>query len=242
MKVSVVIPCYNEENRIENCVSRLSGYLSAKYPDYEIVLSNDGSTDRTASLAAKAAEADPNVKCVGYERNRGKGCAVRTGMLAAEGDFIIYTDCDLAYGTEPIGRAVDLACEKGYGVVLGSRNLDKESYEGYTFTRKIMSKIYLRVISAASGFSHSDSQCGFKAYRRDAARDVFSECEIDSFAFDLEALIKAENKGYRIGEMPVKIIEHDESKSKIRPVRDTLKMLRDIRRIKKKEKILRDNK
>lgn len=242
MKVSVVIPCYNEENRIENCVSRLSSYLSEKYADYEIVLSNDGSTDRTASLAAKAAEAYPNVKSVGYEINRGKGRAVRTGMLAAEGDFIIYTDCDLAYGTEPIGRAVDLASEKGYDVVIGSRNLDKDSYEGYTFMRKLMSKVYLWVISKASGFSHSDSQCGFKAYRGNAARDVFSECETDSFAFDLEALIKAENKGYRIGELSVKIIEHDERKSKIRPVRDTLKMLGDIRRIKKKEKSLRDNK
>lgn len=238
MKVSVVIPCYNEENRIENCVSRLSSYLSEKYAEYEIILSNDGSTDRTASLAGKASETCPNVKTVGYERNRGKGCAVRTGMLAAEGDFVIYTDCDLAYGTDPIGRAVDLAEEKGFDVVIGSRNLDKESYEGYTFMRKLMSKVYLWVISKASGFKHSDSQCGFKAYRGSAAHDVFSECETDSFAFDLEALIKAENKGYKIGEMSVKIIEHDESKSKIRPVRDALKMLRDIRRIKKKEKSL----
>lgn len=234
--VSVVIPVYNEEKRIEKTAEALDTYLKENVGSYEIVFSNDGSVDSTFEKAKKLAEKYPCVKSVGYEENKGKGSAVRHGIMAAEGDIILFTDCDLAYGTEVIGKAVEFFESTGADIVTGSRNLNAESYEGYTFIRKIMSKVYFKIIATAAGFKLTDSQCGFKCFKKEAAHDIFSECVIDSFAFDLEALIKAQNKGYKIAEMPVKILHNDNSESKVRMIRDTFKMLGDIRRIRKLNK------
>ena len=234
--VSVVIPVYNEEKRIEETAKILDSYLKTLPDDYQIVFSNDGSVDSTFEKAKKLSESNSHIKAIGYNENKGKGSAVRHGMLAADGDIILFTDCDLAYGTEVIGKALEKFEETGADIVTGSRNLNAESYEGYTFLRKIMSKVYFKVISTAAGFKLSDSQCGFKCFRKKAAHDIFAECEIDSFAFDLEALMKAQNKGYTIAEMPVKILQNDNGESKVRVVRDTFKMLGDIRRIKKANK------
>ncbi len=233
MKVTVVIPVYNEEKRITDTARVLDSFLKDTFDDYEIIFSNDGSTDNTLSLAKDIESQYEKIKCVSYDTNKGKGGAVRNGILASDSDYVFYTDCDLAYGTDVIKRGVDLFVQKNPDVVIGSRNLDKESYENYTFMRKLMSKVYFKMIALVSGFSHSDSQCGFKGFKTSVAHNVFKECVIDSFAFDLEALIKAEKKGYTVAEMPVKILNHNENDSKVRPVRDTLKMLKDIRKIKK---------
>ncbi len=234
--ISVVIPVYNEEKRIEKTAEILDTYLKKTFDRYEIVFSNDGSVDDTFNSAKKLCESNPNIKVVGYSENKGKGRAVRQGILASEGDIVLFTDCDLAYGTEVIKDAVDCFEKTGAEVVTGSRNLNSESYEGYTITRKIMSKVYFKIIAFASGFKLTDSQCGFKCFRKKAAHDIFSECVIDSFAFDLEALMKAQEKGYKIVELPVKILSNDNSESKVRMIRDTLKMLGDIRKIKKSKK------
>ncbi|MBE6642470.1 MAG: glycosyltransferase [Ruminococcaceae bacterium] len=240
--VSVVIPVYNEEKRIEKTAEILDSYLKTLSEDYQIVFSNDGSVDSTFEKAKKLSESNSHIKTIGYTENKGKGSAVRHGMLAADGDIILFTDCDLAYGTEVIGKALEKFEETGADIVTGSRNLNAESYEGYTFLRKIMSKVYFKLISTAAGFKLSDSQCGFKCFRKKAAHDIFSECVIDSFAFDLEALMKAQNKGYTIAEMPVKILQNDNGESKVRVVRDTFKMLGDIRKIKKANKKTKNKK
>lgn len=232
MKVTVVIPVYNEEKRITNTATTLDSFMKNNFDNYEIIFSNDGSIDNTLTLARELERQYDKIKCVSYDINKGKGGAIRNGILASDSDYVFYTDCDLAYGTEVIKRGVALLEHTGSDIVIGSRNLSKESYENYTFIRKIMSKVYLKMIALVSGFSHSDSQCGFKGFKTVVAHEVFNECVVDSFAFDLEALIKAEKKGYRIEEMPVKIINHNENDSKVRPIRDTLKMLKDIRKIK----------
>ncbi len=234
--ISVVIPVYNEEKRIDKTAEILDSYLRKNFDSYEIVFSNDGSIDSTFEKAKKISFQNHCVKVVGYETNKGKGGAVRQGILASEGDIILFTDCDLAYGTEVIGQAVSYFEETGADIVTGSRNLNAESYEGYTFIRKVMSKVYFKIIAFVSGFKLTDSQCGFKCFTKKAAHDIFSECIINSFAFDLEALIKAQNKGYNIAEMPVKILHNDNSESKVRMIRDTIKMLGDIREIRKQNR------
>lgn len=234
--ISVVIPVYNEEKRIEKTAEILVSYLRKTVDDFEVIFSNDGSVDSTFEKAKKISSQNPCVKVVGYETNKGKGGAVREGILAAKGDIILFTDCDLAYGTDVIGNAVKCFEETGADIVTGSRNLNAESYEGYTFIRKVMSKVYFKIIATASGFKLTDSQCGFKCFKKEAAHDIFSECTINSFAFDLEALIKAQSKGYKIAEMPVKILHNDNSESKVRMIRDTFKMLGDIRKIRKQNK------
>lgn len=234
MKISVCIPMYNEKSIIADCARQLSAYMNGRFgDDWEVLFSDDGSTDGCGDVV-RALEL-PHVRVVGYEHNRGKGCAVRTAMLAAEGDIVMFTDADLAYGTEVIGRAADMLDEHPEaGLVIGSRNISADGYEGYTALRKLASKAYIKVLCLAGGFKLSDSQCGCKAFRRDAAQAIFSRAEVDGFAFDFEAILWAGKLGYAICEMPVKVINHRESK--VHVFSDSFKMLRDLRKMKKRIK------
>ena len=233
MKISVIIPMYNEASIIEETAKTLYEYMSGRFSDWELLFSDDGSRDGCGDMVR--ALGLPNVRVVGYEKNHGKGCAVRTAMLEANGDIRMFTDADLAYGTEVIGRVYDtFEADQDADMVIGSRNISADGYEGYTFIRKIMSKVYIKVLCVAGGFKLSDSQCGCKAFRGGAAEKVFSRCQVDGFAFDFEAILWAVKYDMKIAEMPVKIINHRESK--VRMLRDTVKMLGDLRRMKKRIK------
>ena len=233
MKISVIIPMYNEEKIIRDTAKQVYEYMTEHFGEgeFEVLFSNDGSLDKCAE-AVSALEL-PGIKVTGYEKNRGKGCAVRTAILESVGDFVVFTDADLAYGTQVIGSLYDSYLENSdAGVFIGSRNIGNDGYSEYTFLRKIMSKTYIKVVCLFGGFKLSDFQCGCKAFTKEAAKKIFSLCEIDGFAFDLEALMLAGKSGYKIVEIPVKIINHRESKVNI--VKDTLRMLSDLRKIKKR--------
>ena len=233
MKFSLCIPMYNELSIIKETAQTLSDYMSANFEDYEIIFSNDGSKDG----CDKAVEEMnlPSVRVVGYEQNRGKGYAVRVAMLAAEGDVVMFTDADLAYGTDVIKRVYNTFIENpDADMVIGSRNLSADGYEGYTAIRKLASKMYIKVLSIVGGFKLSDSQCGCKAFTGAAAKKIFSLCEVDRFAFDFECILWAVKFGMKIVEMPVKIINHRESKVSV--LRDSFKMVRDILKMKKRIK------
>ena len=239
MKLSVLIPMYNEKNTVAETAKALVEYLSPKFGDsYEIVFSDDGSTDGCASLL-RALEL-PNVRVIScYPDNRGKGSAVREGIQRCYGDVVVCTDCDLAYGTDAILDIYNRIISGGEHVVIGSRNIASDGYDGYTFMRKLMSKTYIKVVSLIAGFKYSDSQCGIKAYCSEAARSIFDLCSVNGFAFDLEVLLIAEKLGMKIAEIPVKVINHRESASKVSPVRDAMKMIKDVKRIKKRIKKLK---
>ena len=231
MKMSLCIPMYNENSIIADTARTLSAYMEKTFDDYEISFSNDGSTDG----CDKTVEALnlPHIRVVGYPVNQGKGCAVRTAMLAAEGDFIMFTDADLAYGTDVIKRVYDTFVENpGTDMIIGSRNLSKDGYEGYTFIRKVASKIYIKVLCFIGGFRLSDSQCGCKAFTKDTVQKIFPRCEVNGFAFDFEAILWATKLGLKIKEVPVKVINHRESK--VHVVSDTFKMLKDLSKMKKR--------
>ena len=236
MKPTLVIPMYNESSILPDTLCQTAEYMEREFPEcYEIIFSNDGSTDDSRAIVDEFAKTHPNTRSAGYEKNRGKGCAVRTGVLEATGDVIICTDCDLAYGLDVIRRAVDIfAAKPATELVIGSRRLEKDGYEGYTFIRKLASRTYLKCLAIAAGFKLSDSQCGFKCYRSGAAKKIFEGCEVDGFAFDFEVLIRAQKFGMAITEMPVRIINHRESK--VHVFSDSIKMLRDIAAIKKRNK------
>lgn len=227
---------YNESKILPDTLGKVFDYMESEFPGgYEVIFSDDGSLDGSRRIVDDFAASHLSFRTVGYEKNRGKGCAVRTGVLAANGDIVVCTDCDLAYGLEVVGRAMKIfADDKSTELVIGSRRLAKDGYEGYTFIRKLASKTYLKCLAIAAGFRLSDSQCGFKCYRADAGKRIFEGCEVDGFAFDFEALIRAQKFGMKITEMPVKVINHRESK--VHVFSDSIKMLRDIAKIKKREK------
>lgn len=230
MQISVIIPMYNEASVIVDTAKKLSAYMSANFESYEILFSDDGSTDGCGDMVR--AINLPFVYVTGYEQNHGKGCAVRTAMLKAKGDLVMFTDADLAYGTDVIREAYDCWIAEGRpDLLLGSRNLGKNGYEGYTWIRRIMSKGYIKVLCLFGGFKLSDSQCGCKAFGQKAAKEIFSRCKVDGFAFDFEVILWADQLGSRVVEMPVRVINHRESK--IRIFRDTFRMFRDVRKIRK---------
>lgn len=226
MKLSVCIPMYNERAVIADTAKRLADALDARFVgDYELIFSDDGSTDGSADCV-RALEL-PCVRVIGYPENRGKGCAVRTAMLAANGEIALFTDADLAYGTDVIVQAVELFSEHPErAVIVGSRNLEKDGYIGYTFWRRVASKAYIRVLCMVGGLKLSDSQCGFKAFRKDAAQAIFSRCRTNGFAFDLEAILWAQALDFKVSEMPVRVLVHRDSK--IRLVRDAFRMFRNV--------------
>ena len=233
LMMTVIIPMYNEEKIIRDTAITLSNYMESTFDEYEIIFFDDGSKDACAQTV-KNMELK-NVRVLGYEQNQGKGCAIRHAMLAAEGDIVMFTDADLAYGTDVIKRTYDVMCaESDVNVLLGSRNISKDGYDGYTWLRKVMSKAYIKVLGFIGGFKLSDSQCGCKAFRGDSAKEIFKRCEINGFSFDFEAILWAQMLGMKIKEMPVKVINHRESKINI--VKDSLKMMKDVRSIRKNVK------
>lgn len=233
MKLSVCIPAYNESAIIADTIRQTDAFLGARYSDYEILVSNDGSTDDTARIVTRMQKEHPHLRLTGYEQNRGKGCAVRTACLAAAGDIILFTDSDLAYGLDYIPQIVDrFAAEPDTDIIIGSRSIHPDGYAGYTAARRLASKLYLKTLLTFGGLKQTDSQCGLKAFRAAAAKRLFPLCQVDGFAFDFEILLLAKKLNLRVGEIPVTIINH--RASKIRLARDSVRMLRDLTKMKRR--------
>ena len=233
MKFSLCIPMYNESSIIKDTVRTLHEYMSANFEDYEIIFSDDGSRDGCGDMVREMNL--PCVRVVGYEQNMGKGYAVRTAMLASEGDYVMFTDADLAYGTDVIKQVYEtFLANPEADVVIGSRNLHKDGYAGYTAIRKLASKAYIKVLSIVGGFKLSDSQCGCKAFSGKAVKKIFPRCEINRFAFDFECILWAAKYGMKIVEMPVKVINHREST--VHVFSDSFKMIKDLLKMRKRIK------
>lgn len=240
MYLSVIIPMYNESAIAASCVRTLAAALeAAELPGrYEILFSDDGSSDGCGAIAEKNARelslTCGEIRVVRSEENRGKGHAVRLGMRESRGELCVFTDCDLAYGTEIICEMASRMSGPSFGkdVLIGSRAIAEDGYAGYTFLRKLASRAYVRLLAVSAGFRYTDSQCGLKMFRGDAARTIFKHAGVNGWAFDFEVLLLAEKLGYTIAEHPVTVINHRESK--IRLFRDSLKMAAEVRKIKKK--------
>lgn len=231
MDITVCIPMYNESAVIKNTALTLQKYMTKRFgkDNFEIIFSDDGSRDGSYDIVSSLGL--NNVRCIRTEQNFGKGSAVRHAMLEAQGDVTMFTDADLAYGTEIIGEFSDyMKKHPEADLLIGSRNIHKDGYEGYTFVRKIASKLYIKVLCFVGGFKLSDSQCGCKAFRNAQAKKIFGYATVNRFAFDFEALLIANKLGYKTHEYPVKIINHGESKVNV--LKDSIKMLSDLHKMK----------
>lgn len=230
MRVSVCVPMYNESSIIADTAVALQKYMSEHFgDDFEIIFCDDGSGDASADIVKSLCL--PGVKVTGYDKNMGKGAAVRHAVLSSVGDTVLFTDADLAYGLELIEPAVKILEEGRHELLVASRAKHSEGYLGYTPVRKLASKAYLKILNIFGGIKVSDAQCGFKGFCGERGREIFSYCKTNNFAFDLELILIAQRMDLSIYEMPAKIINHRESKVNV--LKDSFKMLKEISKIKK---------
>lgn len=228
MNVSLVIPAYNEREIVLDTIRASSAKLAELTEDYEVLIVDDGSTDGMAQLVRECG--DPHVRLESYTPNRGKGRAVRTGMMASRGEIILCTDADLAYGVDVFAVMLERFRAGDADLVIGSRRITGEGYKNYPPVRILASKCFGLLSRMVSGLSY-DTQCGIKGYRREAARAIFSQCTTDGFSFDFEVLMRAGGLGLKVEQIPVSVINF--RASKVNVIRDSARMFWDVFRIRR---------
>ena len=233
-RLSVVVPAYNEEDRIQRTLERLFEYYEAQDYDYDVVVVSDGSTDRTNAIVSSFASTHPKFSLLESQPNHGKGFVVRTGMLQATGDYVLFCDADLATPQEETEKLLprNLA---GCDITIGSRPLRESSLEiRQPWFREMLGRTFNGVVQLLAIKGIADTQCGFKIFTQKAAKDIFSRCKLDGFGFDLEALMIAKDLGYKIEEIPIRWM-HQEG-SKVRVLRDGTRMVLDLVKLRLKGK------
>jgi dolichyl-phosphate beta-glucosyltransferase len=219
---SIIIPAYNESERLNVSLPKVLDYLNARALQAEVIVVNDGSSDDTAEVVRRFAALHPEVRLLENPGNRGKGYSVRNGMLNARGDVMLFTDADLS---SPIYEASKLfeAIEGGADVAIGSRWLRAElQTERQPWFRQLYGRLFNLALRIVLGLNYRDTQCGFKAFTRAAAHTVFARQRIERWGFDPELLFLANKFKLRTVEVPVEWA-HDH-RSKISPLRDGIKM------------------
>lgn len=216
--LTLVFPCYNEAERLPRTLGTYLGRLSQMPGQVEVLVVDDGSTDDTAAVAGTVAAGDARVRVIRCQRNRGKGFAVRTGVLAAGGELVVFTDADGSYRPDDVERVVAALADAP--VAIGSRDLHVQASSP---TRQVASMLFNRAIRTVLDLPFRDTQCGLKGFRRQAALEVFGRARLDGFAFDAEVLYLARHLGLRVAEVGVRADERDGSK--VRVAVDALTML-----------------
>ena len=224
--LSVVVPAYNEEERLPRTLDRLKEYYDAQPYDYDVAVVSDGSKDRTADIAHEFARANGRFRLISYPDNQGKGYAVRKGMLEATGDLILFCDADLATPQEETDKLLE-RMNQGADVAIGSRPLQASNLEvRQPWYREMLGRSFNMAVQTIGIRGIDDTQCGFKMFTAAANRDIFGRCKLNGFGFDFEALMVARDLGYRIDEVPIRW-RHQEG-SKVVLMRDGPRMLRDL--------------
>ncbi|MBV8207246.1 MAG: glycosyltransferase family 2 protein [Acidobacteria bacterium] len=228
-RYSIIIPAYNERERITATLDRVLACIRERNWRAEVLVVNDGSRDSTAEIVRSYSALHPAVRLLENPGNRGKGYSVRNGMLNARGDVLLFSDADLS---SPIEEASKLfsAIERGADIAVGSRWLRSElQTERQPLYRQLLGRAFNLVLRVSLGLKQKDTQCGFKAFTRCAALALFPRQQIERWGFDPELLYLAKKLGLRIEEIPVRWA-HD-ARSKIHPLRDGIRMGVDILRV-----------
>jgi dolichyl-phosphate beta-glucosyltransferase len=231
--LTLVIPAFNEAARLPKSLVELQKHSSSWDFPYEVVVVVEPSSDHTLELANAAAKDFPELKVIGNSVHRGKGFAVRTGMLAGQGEMLFFTDSDLSTPLKDLDRAVALfRAQPEIDLIVGSRkHPDSQILQHQSPMRELMGNTFNRIVRALAGFKFLDTQCGFKGFRAEAAREIFERARIDGFSFDVEVLLLAEAMDFTVMEVPVHWSNSPESKVNV--VGDSLRMLGDLVRVRK---------
>lgn len=224
--LSVIIPAFNESGRLEPTLRAVTAFLSRQPFTWELIVTDDGSRDSTVELAQRFAAEWPQMRVLTSNRNRGKGAAVRRGVLEARGMYVLFSDADLSTPIEEIDRLL-ASLRAGDDVAIGSRALPTSTIvTPQPAHRRLMGTVFRRLTSTMAHHGVHDSQCGFKAFRTSAARHIFSLLETEGFAFDVEVILLARQLGYQVSEIGVTWANN--RNSTVSPLRDPARMVRDI--------------
>lgn len=226
--ISVVIPAFNEARRLPQTLDRIVSFAASRPEVREVIVVDDGSADATGEVVEDFASRNPLVRPISYGANRGKGFAIRTGILASTCEYVLISDADLS---TPIEELDTLAAAIGdHRIAIGSRAIDPSSVRRrQAWYRQWMGRTFNRIMRALTGLPFRDTQCGFKLFRGEDARAIFAEARVDRFAYDVEALMLAMRRGIGIVEVPV--LWFNSPDSRVHVARDSARMLADVIRI-----------
>ena len=228
--ISIIIAAFNEEKRIIPSLLKIKEYINKQNIPYEIIVVDDGSTDHTHTVVRDLIKDIPYLKVIHYSPNKGKGHALRTGVLASKGEIILLSDADLSTPIEEFSKLLPLIHNDKCDIAIGSRALAlSEIVKKQPWWRQSMGKFFNKLVKVLVIEDFKDTQCGFKVFRGDIARSLFKEAQIDRFAYDVEILAIGKKKGCKIVEAPVRWINSPESK--VNPVKDSLQMFGDLLKI-----------
>jgi dolichyl-phosphate beta-glucosyltransferase len=224
-ELSIIIPSFNEELRLPGSLERIASYIREKRPNTEVIVVDDGSTDRTAAVAESWREKISQLRVLSNGANRGKGFSVRHGSLQARGGVILFTDADLS---SPIEEGEKLfAALESHDVAIGSRAVDRSLIEVHeSLFREFAGIIFNRIVRVILRLPFVDTQCGFKAFRRERCRIIFEQQTIERFGFDPELLYLARHHGLSIKEVPVRWAHSPATK--VNMFRDSVQMFLDV--------------
>jgi dolichyl-phosphate beta-glucosyltransferase len=230
VELSIILPAYNEGKRIGVTIEKILDYFHSRNTSFEIIVVDDGSKDKGGEIFEDFSKKYPKVKILRHRTNLGKGATVKTGILEAKGDYIFFSDADLSTPIEEIEKLLRGVKEEGYDIAIGSRGLpDSKILVPQPWYRQCIGRFFPWLVRFIVFQDIKDTQCGFKLFKKDVARELFSLQRITGFSFDVEILYLAKKRGYRVKEIPV--VWSDSPGSKVRILRDSFLMLKDLLRI-----------
>jgi dolichyl-phosphate beta-glucosyltransferase len=223
--VSIVVPAYNEAERIGDSIKKIEAFMRQAPFSCELIIVDDGSADQTAEVVTQSRAA--NMRLIRNDTNHGKGYTVREGVLAASGKYVLFTDADLSAPIEELNKLLDIAEKEGADVVIGSRAVDRRYIEKHQSRMRELSGIAFNLmVRLLLGLQLHDTQCGFKLFNAKKSRTIFERQTILEFGFDPELLFLAKRSGLKIRETPVRW-SHAEG-SKVKVLRDGVRMFFDL--------------
>lgn len=231
MYLSIIIPAYNEQYRIIPTLEKVIYYIEKNNIYAEVIVVDDGSDDRTFTLIETFSKSHDCIRTLHNCQNEGKGASVRQGVLAAKGEYILFTDADNSTPIEELNKLLPLISSREFDIAIGSRGLKESEIEKrQPLYRMIMGKTFNCLVRLFLYKDFWDTQCGFKCFSRKAAQEIFKLQRINRFAFDVEVLAIAKVKGYRIKEVPV--VWMNSLPNRVKLVKDSFQMFMDIFRLK----------
>ncbi len=236
--LSIIIPAFEETGRLDGSVREILSYIESENLNAEVIIVDDGSKDKTAERGELACADFPAIptKVIRYEENRGKGFAVKTGLLAAKGDVALFTDADLSTPIDELPKLVKPIVDGEFDVTFGSRALDRTLIGTHQpWRREQGGKVFNLIVRKLTGLPFWDTQCGFKAFNMNKFRPLLDVMKIERFGFDVEFLFVANLHGLKLKEIPVRW-NHDE-RTTLNVIRDSQRMFNEVRLIRKNAKL-----